>query len=484
VCAPAHAGRTHFVASICPFDGFAGAKPREKGKRRLQVTVMGYKNIKPPNMKIGKLLFSLFMSAIILTSCNFSNRKDIISDLKTEVDTKFINYEFESMDNVLKKAKEQNKKIFIYLTSDGCGPCIKMERQVFCDSTLSKFYNENFVCVKSRLKYTSNEMKSSDFKKLNKTQMKFMDEFEIQGTPAFVVLSPNGDLVHIRRGYMGMDEFIQFGKDALSSEKNYITLKSKIEKGDYSFETVRLYLNCIPRSAVYMDDYFEFEAQKVLDKYFKTQEKKDLLSENNWELIEKHVSNPKSEPFKYLLDNQNIFYQKYGKETIDKKIFNVLFVYISGDISSKRYKQAKEEIKGLNYPQAKALVKYKSLTLNAQDDLNIFTKQIDGIFTDFYYFFEYEINQYAWQIYETSIIKESKIEPQTITTAVKWMKTITSYRQKSEYQETYAHLLSKLGEKEKAAEEQKKAIEIAKKEKYGIEQISYLEKELEEMMKL
>jgi len=288
-------------------------------------------------MKIEKLLFSLFMSAVILTSCNFSNRKDIISSLKTEVDKKSINFEFESMDSALKKAKEQNKKIFIYLTSDGCGPCIKMERQVFCDSTLAKFYNENFVCAKSRIKYTSSEMKSSDFKKLNKTQMNFMDEFEIQGTPSFVILNLNGDLVHIRRGYMDMDEFIQFGNDALSSEKNYISLKSKIEKGDYSFETVSLYLNCIPSASVYMDDFFECDAQKVLDKYFKTQGKIDLLSENNWELFEKNVFNPNSETFKYLLDNQDIYYQKFGKETIDKKIFSVFRYYISGNIDSKRF---------------------------------------------------------------------------------------------------------------------------------------------------
>ena len=39
MCA-AHAGHTHFVASICPLDGFAGAKPLRKGKRRLQVAVI------------------------------------------------------------------------------------------------------------------------------------------------------------------------------------------------------------------------------------------------------------------------------------------------------------------------------------------------------------------------------------------------------------------------------------------------------------
>jgi len=127
-------------------------------------------------------------------------------------------------------------------------------------------------------------------------------------------------------------------------------------------------------------------------------------------------------------------------------------------------------------------VKYKSLIANNQVELNIFAKEIDKLFIDFYYIFDFEINEYAWEIYEASILKDSKIEIQTITTASKWMKTITSNMQISEYNDTYAHLLSKLGEKEKAVEEQKKAIEIAKKENYEIEQISNLEKELEKMM--
>ena len=68
------------------------------------------------------------------------------------------------------------------------------------------------------------------------------------------------------------------------------------------------------------------------------------------------VDNASTEPFHYLLKNSEVFYEKYGRDVVDKRIFQVLEWYGDyGDVL--RTKKTKKEMKNWNYPQIKAFLK-------------------------------------------------------------------------------------------------------------------------------
>ena len=104
----------------------------------------------------------------------------------------------------------------MYFTSDGCGWGLKMERDVFSDTTLQKFINENFICSKVYLKRPSAVMKAKEYKKLNKSKLDFMDLYNIEATfPTFVIIDTNGKLIKKESKYMDVQEFVQFAGDGL-----------------------------------------------------------------------------------------------------------------------------------------------------------------------------------------------------------------------------------------------------------------------------
>ena len=52
------------------------------------------------------------------------------------------------LSSVLRKAMTANMLVFVDCYTSWCGPCRDMDRQVFSDVKVSKFFNKNFICVK------------------------------------------------------------------------------------------------------------------------------------------------------------------------------------------------------------------------------------------------------------------------------------------------------------------------------------------------
>lgn len=392
------------------------------------------------HLKRNQLKMATLLVIILLSSCNLSKKKSIITSLQTTVDTTSLKFQYKSMEIPLKTSKEENRPIFIFFTSDGCGPCLEMERTVFPDSLVKVFYNKNFICCKSHIKREGGE-ESNKIQELNKSISDFMKAYDVNGTPSFIIIDPEGKLIHKKTGFMTANEFIQFGKDALSDCNNYPAIEAKIENGDYSFETVKTYLEGLPHSLSFTDYIFGSKTQKIVDLYFKNQNKSQWNSENNWYIIYRYVEDFKSEQFQYLLYNQSLYSKKFGEIDVDIKIYKVLaqYEFNGGDISN------------LSFPQVKLVSERNKLQKKNYVDLNILAKEYNEIYTRYYYLFEYEIYNKSREIYEASKQENSKIQKQTLVTASNWMKLVTTYRPEfNDYQDTYSKLLNQLTIKEKS----------------------------------
>jgi thiol:disulfide interchange protein len=52
------------------------------------------------------------------------------------------------LSSVLRKARTANMLVFVDCYTAWCGPCREMDRQVFSNVEVGKFFNKNFICVK------------------------------------------------------------------------------------------------------------------------------------------------------------------------------------------------------------------------------------------------------------------------------------------------------------------------------------------------
>ncbi|MCT4587692.1 MAG: thioredoxin family protein [Carboxylicivirga sp.] len=392
----------------------------------------------------------------------------ISASVYCQIDFVDLSYNKNRFKSLLQESEKENKLIFIYFTSKGCGPCKSFEKKVFTDTTVINLFVNNFINAKV------NWENKQPF--LNK-------KYLINGFPQFVFVDHKGKVVHHMRYYMEKEEFLQVGEQALSENDNFIAWKSQIENDNYSYEVVSKYLRAIERPRSFMDSDFKCESQNILDKYFATQDRSTWIEACNWLLIKNFVANPHSEQFEYLISQYEQFTDRYGKIEIDQYIFNVWSAYTSGCTTcSDRFKLANEEILKIDFPPIRAVWErkpameiydeiYKEQRKTKEecnhsklDSLRLeFYRKINKPLKEHYYLYSaYQINDWTRNVYQYA--KENDDKAVLIDCCV-WMEKLSEITRYFEVFDTYSHILSALGENDKALEMQKCALVFAQRSK-------------------
>ncbi len=115
--------------------------------------------------------------------------------------TREINFGSISFDEALKMAKSEGRLIFIDAITENCQPCMMMARNVFTLDKVADFYNKNFINLKLNL--------GTEYTELAK-------RYGTYAYPTYLFINGDGELVHTESGYTPADEFIEYGKKALS----------------------------------------------------------------------------------------------------------------------------------------------------------------------------------------------------------------------------------------------------------------------------
>ncbi len=138
-----------------------------------------------------KVLLLLLLSGLVLGSCNRRTAKKTTKKPKTtKVAKKGIHFkEGASFASILKKAKAENKPIFIDFYTTWCAPCKWMEKDVFQLEQVGVLFNENFINVKVDAEKGEGPMLAS--------------QFGVMGFPTLVYLDSNGDMVESQLGMAG-----------------------------------------------------------------------------------------------------------------------------------------------------------------------------------------------------------------------------------------------------------------------------------------
>ena len=175
-----------------------------------------------------------------------------------DISVDFLNKD--SFKDVQEEAKNQNRPIFVDFHAAWCAPCIKVDKEVFHNSEVAAFMNENFINYKVNIEKGNGPMVALIY--------------EIEVLPSVVIVQPNGEIILKKSAYMGSDSFLTWAKEG--SDK-FISAKIQTKIQDLYKNNLKTKLNLnIPSNHPGAVQYVRFNVAMV--------ERRELL-----EFVEKEL---------------------------------------------------------------------------------------------------------------------------------------------------------------------------------------------------
>ncbi len=230
---------------------------------------------------------------------SLESKAELQSDKKEKLGIKF---EHTNWQEIIKKAKTENKLIFIDAYTTWCGPCKVMAKNVFADTEVGAFFNQNFINVKLDME---KELGLSLKSKLNVTAY-----------PTLIFIDANENIEHKAVGSMSKDDFLKFGNEMLEETMKLSDYNEIYQKdGVINFKFLVDYLEMLKSAGE------NTKLKQVVLKYFDKLESPKLLADDNWNLFKEYVHNTDNKAFQYLLTNREQFENLFGEKEIKEKIY-------------------------------------------------------------------------------------------------------------------------------------------------------------------
>jgi thioredoxin-related protein len=143
---------------------------------------------------------------------------------------KSIQFQDKTFAELQKAAKEENKMIFIVFSASWCGPCKKMEKEVYTEAQVADFYNSHFICAHF-------DSEKGEGKELAK-------KYKVRLLPGFLFFSHGGEIELEDFGFQKKDDFIRIGSNAGNPEINFsrqIGLKDSAPSADSSLAVLAFF---------------------------------------------------------------------------------------------------------------------------------------------------------------------------------------------------------------------------------------------------
>lgn len=133
-----------------------------------------------------------------------------------------INFYKGTFDEALAKATQEKKAVFVDFYATWCGPCKKMEKQVFTDPKVGEYFNEKFVSLKLDAERPENKPLAKQYK--------------VEAFPTMTIIAPDGKLISVITGYQEAEELLRAAKTAMGDVLGVPQLYEKYRKDNKNLE--------------------------------------------------------------------------------------------------------------------------------------------------------------------------------------------------------------------------------------------------------
>ena len=335
---------------------------------------------------------------------------------------------------IVNKAKKENKLIFVDAYAAWCGPCKKMDRDVFSKKEVGDYFNAKFVNAKI-------DMEKGEGIGLAK-------DFGVMAYPTLVFVNNSGDVVHRAVGYHTTDLLLELGEAALDPKRNMGNIAAKYDAGDRSPE---LLYNLALAKLDAMDGTYE----KVAEEYLTTQS--NWNTKENREFIYRMASSLDSKMAQHIVDHKIDYVEHLGDRAIEGKINELVQNQVAKAESEADLKSI-ENLYTKMYPdRGEEMAGRLKMGYYAQrEDWEGFAKATDAFYKKHPAQSWDELNEYAWIFYEE--VQSKKL----LKCALGWAKKSVAMESNYYNNDTLAALYYRLGKKGKALTAANNAIALAK----------------------
>ena len=201
----------------------------------------------------------------------------------------------------LEKAKVENKMVFIDCYTSWCGPCKIMSDKIFPQKAVGEYMNGKFI----NLKFDMEEGEG----------VQIAAKFQVTVYPTFLILSPDGQLLHRVVGATRTGEdFVQKIQDGLD-ENSIINLEKRYLAGERKSEFVVQYIQALKNTGNLV------KAREVAMDLLNLLGDKERTSSVCWQIYEDTELSPVgSGNMLYLLRNVARFRANIGEDIVNAKI--------------------------------------------------------------------------------------------------------------------------------------------------------------------
>lgn len=372
-------------------------------------------------------------------------------------------FETGTWSELLAKAKETGKPVFVDVYTTWCGPCKVMSKDIFPLESVGKVYNESFVSYK----LDAEKGEGVDLAK----------KYAVRGYPTYLYLNPDGMVFYRFMGSMPEDAFLKRTQAALSESQDPRPIsvwesEYPAHQSDTAF--LRVYLK--KRSKLSMSNV------DLLDNYLKLIPESERTPEFLAEILYSEFGNLRmgSFAFECLMKNHEAMDQLKSKvvyllienavsntvrdaarqrdESKLKAAFDVLSALPASKVSMNSDKLYMDfyRASGNRAKYYQSVVSYCNTSLMKTSFEPLEKQRMESV--------AFDLNEYAWQVYQDIVSKD------TLSAALKWsIRSNAMVPNHYGYMDTQACLLYKLGKKKAGIELEEKAVALIDKTKSDYE---------------
>lgn len=306
---------------------------------------------------------------------------------------------------VLQKAKEEGKMLFIDCYTSWCGPCRMMATQVFPQKKVGDYFNEHFVSFKI------------DMEKGEGPELK--NKFSVRAYPTFLFLDGDGkEINRIVGGDSDADKFLKSVDDGIGT-LSLSSLAKRYEGGERDTTFLLSYLKALDGA------YDSKKANEVAGVLLEGRDQDMLTNKGLFDAFLKYNTTPLSPAFQYVLSHKAMFTKKYGDEHLDRAIESVWMSYPRSfvtkesdgsvkvdEVAMEAYKKEMKKWKVKNADEV--ILNYDMYVAESKSDWKTFaalcTKNIKK-------YGEYDMSIYNWALRIQQHCKDPKVRE----TAIGWI---------------------------------------------------------------
>src|SRR3989304_6079253 len=348
-----------------------------------------------------------------------------------------IKFEDKTFEELKKQAKAENKLIFIDFYTVWCGPCKKMDKEVFTNDSVADFYNSQFISARI-------DAEKREWVELAK-------KYEISVYPTFLFL--DGDsMIHRACGYKDLKDFVQLGKDALVPERRFAKLLMLYN--DHKKDGV-----FVEKLVIAFRDA-GLSTEKIVDDYFANSQEVNSFSKESWSILEYAETSQKG--LELILKNCDTLSILHGDSAVYARILTFYlrkaWVLVNDTARQEKYERLKKEISQLDYKAKQTISVDFDLHFHffTHDWKNFAKVATSGVIEKRYWFRPNKLNMFAWAF------ANHIDEPELLLSALQWSEQAIKLVNSPKNINTLAHLLFKLDRLDEAIATEAKAMQMAK----------------------